>query len=74
MPVGEISPSHQATKMLVNSKMDRPTLSASDLAMFFARALSLPSLFIMKTSAAAKLPKIPMKATMTMYFMSGIIT
>jgi hypothetical protein len=28
----------------------------------------------MKTSAEAKLPKIPMKATMTMYFMNGIIT
>lgn len=72
--MGEISPSHQAAKMLVNSKIDRPTRNVSDLAMYLARFLSLPSCFIMKTSAEAKLPKIPMKATMTMYFMNGIIT
>ena len=60
--------------MLVNSKIDRPTLIAKDLAMSFARSLLSPFFFIMKTNAATKLPKIPMKLTMTMYFMDWIIT
>ena len=74
VPVGVISPSHQAAKMPVNSKMDRPTRNASDLAMYLARSLLLLSFFIMKTSAEARLPRIPTKAKMTMYFMNGIIT
>ncbi len=72
--MGEMSPRDQAAKMLMNSKMDKPTRSAKELAMCLARSLSLLPFFIMKTNAAAKLPKIPRKATMTMYFMNWIIT
>ena len=71
--MGVIQPIDQASKMVQNSKMDRPTLAAKDVAMRLARSVSLPPFLIMKTKAVPRLPKMATNAMMAMYFMCEII-
>lgn len=60
--------------MVQNSRIEILTRRANEFAMRFARADWSPVFFVMNTSAATRLPKIAIKATMTMYFMGSIIS
>ena len=73
MPVGWIQPSIQATITQTNSKMEKPTRIASARAMRLDWAVSVCPGLTMKYKAAAKLPKMTMKASTTRYDMGWII-
>ncbi len=66
-------PSFQASRMQKNRNMDTPTRRPNALAMPFALASCDVPPRSMKNKAAAKLPKIRMKANITKYVIEGII-